>query len=253
MAKKNKINYDIVFEDDDLIIVNKSSGMLSIPDRYNTQLPNLKNILDEKYGQIFIVHRLDKETSGIIVFAKTAETHRELSMMFEEHKVKKIYHTIVTGVMHKEEILVDIPLMVNPGRKGGMIPSARGKEAYTKVRVLEKFRNTSLLECELLTGRQHQIRAHLKAVGYPLLIDKLYSNTEEFMLSSIKKHYNKNKNVDEKPIMERTSLHSYYIEFIHPITKKEISAKAEYPKDFKVTLSLLGKYSKMPDYYVGSM
>ena len=247
MKKKQDIEY--VYEDDSLVIINKPSGLLSIPDRYNLLLPNLKDILDKKYGQIFTCHRLDKETTGVIVFAKTAAAHKHINEQFSSHQNTKIYHTVVSGTFHKDELLIDIPLMVNPSRKGGMIPSARGKEAYTKVKVLQRFKKATLLECELLTGRQHQIRTHLQAIGYPLLVDSHYGENEAFFLSSIKKKYNLPKGKEELAIIDRVTLHSQRIELKHPVTQETIKAEAKYPKDFEIMLKQLKKFSAMPEFY----
>jgi len=249
---KNDVYYSVIYDDEYLVVVNKMPGVLSIPDRYDNNIKNLKGLLRKEYDSIYPVHRLDKETSGCIVFAKSPEIHKELNTLFENLKVEKFYHAVVSGVFQQEdELLIDIPLMPNPAGKGSMIPSARGKEAYTKVKVLEKFKSASLLQCELLTGRQHQIRAHLKAIGYPLLVDYLYSARSEFFLSEIKKRYNKPKEEDEKPLINRVSLHSYRMLFDHPILNKKIEVIADYTKDFEILVKQLRKYAKLPEYYIG--
>lgn len=248
-----KDNLDIIYEDQSIVVVNKPSGLLSIQDRYNDNIINLKGMLRKKYGDIFVVHRLDRDTSGAIIFAKTAEAHKNINDQFTDLKTTKIYHAIAAGNLPKDEILIDIPLMVNPNGKGGVVPSARGKEAYTKVKVLERFKNATLLECELLTGRQHQIRAHLKAIGYPLLVDEFYGTNSNFMLSTIKKRFNMQKNEDEKPIIERVTLHSFKLGIIHPDTNVEMFFEAPYQKDFDVTIKLLRKYAAISKYSVAGL
>lgn len=248
-----KDNLDIIYEDQSIVVVNKPSGLLSIQDRYNDNIVNLKGMLRKKYGDIFVVHRLDRDTSGAIIFAKTAEAHKNINDQFTDLKTTKIYHAIAAGNLPKDEILIDIPLMVNPNGKGGVVPSARGKEAYTKVKVLERFKNATLLECELLTGRQHQIRAHLKAIGYPLLVDEFYGTNSNFMLSTIKKRFNMQKNEDEKPIIERVTLHSFKLGIIHPDTNVEMFFEAPYQKDFDVTIKLLRKYAAISKYSVAGL
>ncbi len=247
--KKNKEKFEVIFDDDDLIIINKPAGLLSIPDRFNGNLPNLKDMLSKEYGKIFVCHRLDKQTSGVIVFAKNAKSHKFINEQFSNYENKKIYHTVVTGSFLRDEILIDIPLMSNPNGRGGVIPSARGKEAYTKVKVLERFKNSTLLECELLTGRQHQIRAQLKAIGYPILIDEMYGASKEFFLSSIKKKYNIQKGKEEQPIMARVALHAFSMEMNHPNGEDVIRVEANYPKDFEILVKQLRKFSPMPQYY----
>lgn len=234
---------DILFEDDDIVIVNKTPGMLVLPDRFNATIPNLRAILIAKYGEIFIVHRLDKGTSGIVMFAKNAETHAILNQRFEERSVQKIYHAIVGGRVEQDEMDIDIPLMPSTKKKGLMQPSARGKESLTKIKVLERFRIASLLECELITGRQHQIRVHCSAIGHPLLVDEDYGENTSFKVSMVKRKFNVGKHQEEKPLIERLTLHAYKLTFQHPRTAQEITITADYPKDFRALLQILEKYA----------
>jgi len=238
-----KMTYAVVHEDDDIIVIDKAAGMLSLPDRFDDSLPNVRTMLTEKMGHAFIVHRLDKYTSGIMVVGKTAESHRNLSEQFGSHSVQKLYHAIVGGIIDKPEFPIDIPMAPDPKRKGLMKPTARGKEAHTVVKVLQKFRVATLLECRLITGRQHQIRVHCAAIGHPLLVDADYGKSTQFLLSSIKRRYNLAKNSEEKPIIERQTLHARTLSFIHPGTLQKVSYEAPYPKDFTATLQVLSKYS----------
>ena len=247
MAKTNGI-LDVIYEDDDLIVLNKAAGDLSIQDRFQKTIPNLKEELRKIYGDIFVVHRLDKDTSGAIIFAKNAEAHRDLSMQFENREIKKIYHAIVQGIVSKAEMEIDIPISPNPVKKGLMIPTIRGKESLTIMRVLERFRAATLVECDMKTGRQHQIRVHCSTVGHPLLVDKDYGDRTEFFVSAIKKRFNLKKHTDEMPIIDRVPLHSYSMEFKHPKTGEMIQVTAPYPKDFTALLKILAKYSKLPDF-----
>ncbi|MFM2133571.1 MAG: hypothetical protein RL156_852 [Bacteroidota bacterium] len=239
--KKNSLT--ILFEDDDIVIVSKPSGLLSIPDRFKKDEPNVRRILEEKYGRIFVVHRLDRDTSGVMVFARTAAAHRHLSMQFEHHTIEKKYLAIVAGTVPKESIDIDIPLMPNPRVPGTMMPSARGKESHTTVRVLERFRVATYVECLLKTGRQHQLRVHCAAIGYPLLIDATYGRAAEFKLSQIKRRYRLQKDTEEQPIMARTTLHAHSLSFIHPSSLQPCTFVSDPPKDFKALLTVLRKYS----------
>lgn len=235
--------FRILFEDDSLLVIDKDAGILTIPDRYNHNLQSLSQILKEKYGEIFIVHRLDRDTSGVIIFAKDADTHRELSIAFENNEVKRIYHVITQGIIPQDYIEIDIPLVQSRQKSHIMIPSAKGKNSLTKLQVLKRFKNSTLAECELITGRHHQIRAHLQAIGYPLLVDELYGNNESFLVSSIKRKYNLKKDTEEQPIISRLTMHAYSIEFIHPSTKELLHLTAEYPRDFSALIQVLEKYS----------
>lgn len=231
-----------VFEDDRIVVLNKPAGVLILPDRYDKQALSLVRMLEAEYGEIFIVHRIDKDTSGLIVFAKDAEAHQMLNNQFMEHSITKIYHAVVRGLFNKENFEVDIPLLANPTGKAGTIPSARGKYALTIFNSLECFRLASLVECRIVTGRQHQIRVHAAVIGYPLLVDPLYTGVSEFYLSSIKKKFKLAKQESESPIIKRLTLHSYFMEFIHPDGNK-IQLTADYPKDFEVLTKLLRKYA----------
>ncbi|MFW5701930.1 MAG: pseudouridine synthase, partial [Bacteroidota bacterium] len=128
-------------------------------------------------------------------------------------------------------------------KKGAMMPSVRGKESLTIIRVLERYRGATLLECELKTGRQHQIRVHCSAIGHPLIIDPLYGNNDAFYVSSVKRRFNLKKGTEERPLMKRVSLHSYSIGFTHPMTGEHTESIAEYPKDYKALTQVLGKYA----------
>jgi RluA family pseudouridine synthase len=256
LKNTNRIKY--IFEDNDIIILSKSAGLLTLPDRYDKSEICLINILKSRYGDVFTVHRLDRETSGVMVFAKNAESHKNLNEQFQERTVKKLYHAVVAGIVTKDDMEIDIPLMTDPSNKAIVKPSARGKESLTKLKVLERFRIGTLVELELITGRHHQIRVHCKAIGHPLLVDELYGSASEFLVSSIKRKYNIKKNEQEKPIISRVTMHSYSLAFKHPCNSDSIqngamiSFIAEYPKDFSALVQVLRKYSKLPDYYLKS-
>ncbi len=240
-----KSKYSILFEDNDIVVIDKPAGMLTIPDRFSPA-ENLRALLSSKYGQIFVVHRLDRETSGVLVFAKNAEAHRNLSIQFENHTVTKIYSAVISGQLAEDELSIDIPLMPDPVHKGLMRPSARGKDSLTIMKVIERYRIATHVECDLRTGRQHQIRVHSASIGHPLLVDSLYGKSEAFLLSTIKRRYNLQKNEEEKPIISRITLHSKTLGFKHPSTGADVEFTSELPKDFKALLSVLRKYSAIP-------
>lgn len=234
---------DILHHDADIVVVNKPAGLLSIPDRFDHTLPDARSMVRVRFGEAFVVHRLDRETSGVMVFALNAEAHRHLSMQFEHHTAGKYYHAILSGVVDKDSFSIDIPLAPDPRRKGLMKPSARGKEAHTEVHVLERFRVASLVECRLITGRQHQIRVHCSAVGHPLLVDTVYGTSDSFMVSSVKRRYHLAKNTEERPLIERQTLHAIRLEIDHPTSGERCHFEAPYPKDFAATVQVLRKYA----------
>ncbi len=245
MSRKQefKVQSAVLHADDDIIVVSKPAGLLSIADRFDPLLPNLRQVLEDEFGEVLTVHRLDRDTSGVMLFARTADAHRELNRQFAERAVYKLYHALVGGVMREDEMKVDIPIAPNPVRKGLMMPSVRGKEALTLLKVLQRFRMATLVECDLRTGRQHQIRVHLAAIGHALLVDPDYGESEGFMLSSIKRRYNLAKHTEERPIIGRVTLHSRTVRFNHPATQEKMEFTAEYPKDFSAALQVLNKYA----------
>jgi 23S rRNA pseudouridine955/2504/2580 synthase/23S rRNA pseudouridine1911/1915/1917 synthase len=237
-------NIEILFEDEVMVAINKPSGLLTIPDRYNNLLTSAYSILKEKYGMIYIIHRLDVGTSGILLFAKTSESHSFLSDQFSNHTIRKIYTAVLNGVLRVDTQEIDIPLLNNPNRKGGVIPSSRGKDSFTILNVLDRYKFATLVEAELRTGRLHQLRAHTAAIGYPLLVDSMYGTTSDFKVSSIKRRYNLRKNEEEKPIISRPTMHATRITFLHP-NGTEMTIEASFPKDFAALLQVLNKYSKV--------
>lgn len=241
MAKQQ---YQIVFEDEYLVVANKSAGLLTIPDRYRLDLPNLYHQLQEVYGDIYIIHRLDKGTSGLICFAKDKTTHKAMSLLFESRKPIKKYYAIVKGVPFHSEGIINAGLSSNSG--GSIrVDIKRGKPSVTNYNIKEKFVNYSLLDVQILTGRTHQIRVHLQYIGHPLAVDILYTKKEELYLSEIKRRkFNLKKGADERPLLRRVPLHAYSLSFQHPTTGETIQLTADYPKDMRATLNQLRKWDK---------
>jgi RluA family pseudouridine synthase len=195
------------------------------------------------HHSIFVVHRIDAGTSGIVLFAQTAAAHRELCRQFARHQVEKIYLAIVKGEVSEETLTIQRPIAVNSRRPGAMMISRRGKAAITEVRVLERFRGFTLIEAKPQTGRQHQIRVHLQAVGHPLLVDPLYGQSENFFLSSIKRNFYLKKGETETPLIRRLTLHASSLRFLHPERQELMTLSAPEPKDFQTVIKNLRKYA----------
>jgi 23S rRNA pseudouridine955/2504/2580 synthase/23S rRNA pseudouridine1911/1915/1917 synthase len=207
------IKPDILFENEDFIALNKPAGILSIPDREGKE-PSLKSWLREKYGNIFTVHRLDRETSGVIVFAKHEEAHKYFSKIFEERSVEKIYQGIVQGTPPEQKGSIDLPIMEHPAKPGTMVVNKKGKPSLTDYEVLETIGPYSLLQFRIHTGRTHQIRVHLQALGHPIACDDLYGDSRPILLSTIKRHFKLSKAEEqERPILARLALHSLLLHF----------------------------------------
>ena len=233
-----KINDLIIYEDDQLVALNKPAGMLTIQDRAGN--PALKNALQNKYGEIFTVHRLDKDTSGMIVFARNETSHRQLSQLFESREVAKYSVGLVIGKPAQPSGTIDIGLMDHPVRKGMMVANRKGKPSITDFEVLESFRQYSWVQFRIHTGRMHQIRVHMKHLGTPLVCDELYGDGKPVLLSNIKSRYNLSKvELEERPILARLALHSWKLSFNLP--GKAYNLEAEPPKDIRALLQQLRK------------
>ncbi|HTL08469.1 MAG TPA: RluA family pseudouridine synthase [Chitinophagaceae bacterium] len=231
-----------LFEDDDCIVLNKPSGMLSIPDRTQSQ-PSLKDYLAEKFGSIFTVHRLDKETSGVIVFAKTDTMHKHLSLQFEDRQTKKIYNGLVTGKPARSAGIIDEPIAAHPSLNGSMAINPKGKPSTTEYSLLEAFRTYSWLQFNILTGRTHQIRVHMKHLGHPIACDPLYGDGKPVLLSSFKKKFNLAKSAEEeRPIMARLALHAAQLSFTN-LQQQTLQFEAPLPKDLRALLQQLRKWN----------
>jgi len=237
------MQYELIYEDEQIVVVSKPAGLLTIPDRAGNK-DNLVTALERNYGKIFIVHRLDRETSGILCFARNEAAHRHLSMQFEHHTSDKFYYALVDGVLHHDEGEIDKPIGEHPGISGKMAILHTGKPSLTFYRAIERFKRFTLVEALLKTGRTHQIRLHFQSIGYPLAVDAVYGQRPALFLSEIKgKAYRSGKySEEERPMMERTSLHAYRLRIDHPATGERMEFKAELPKDFAAVLSQLRKW-----------
>ncbi len=238
---------EILYQDDHLIVINKPANLLSVPDRYIADIPNVVHLLGAKFGDpIIAVHRLDKPTSGCLVVARTPEAHKELNRQFQDREVDKVYHAIVEGQPGDEEVEIDEPIATNPGKMGQMMVSNRGKHAFTIFKKMEEFGHQfSLVGVQIFTGRTHQIRVHLAYAGFPLMVDPFYGKREAFLLSEIKgRRYNYKKDREERPLLSRVPLHASRLAFNHPETGERLTFEAEMPKDMRATLNQLRKLGK---------
>ncbi|MES2702854.1 MAG: RluA family pseudouridine synthase [Bacteroidota bacterium] len=234
-----------LYEDDDLVVVNKPAGLLVVPDRFNQNLASMNKLLETKLGQrIWVVHRLDRDTSGVITFAKNEAAHRYLSILFQERDINKFYAGLVHGIVTPAEGRIEAPIAEHPAIGGKMIVAKKGKAAVTDYKVAEQWPLYSLMQFQIHTGRTHQIRVHMQSIGHSIVCDELYGDGKPFMLSSIKRKYRlSEKDEQEKPLLSRLALHAYRLEF-EKEDGKLVSVEAPLPKDISACVKQLNKWAK---------
>jgi len=232
---------EIIYEDEAIVVVNKPSGMASVADGNRPDEPPLNEVLEASHGRVWTVHRLDRETSGVIVLARNEDAHRILNDQFEQREVSKTYHAIAVGKPDWTERLVNVPLRVNADRQHRTITDRDGgKPASTQFNVLQRLAKFTLISAQPLTGRTHQIRVHAQFSGIPLACDALYGNGLPINLSEFKRSYRVGAH-EERPLIERMALHALKLEITHPVTQERMTFEAPYPKDFRATIAQLGK------------
>lgn len=228
-AKARYLPLDIVYEDDDLLVVNKAAGMVVHPAPGHSDdtlvnavlayYPDLQGVEGLRPG---IVHRLDRDTSGLILIAKNARTQAALLEQMKQHKVVKRYLALVEGVVSLDQGSIDAPIGRDARHRQQMAITAVGsREARTHFRVLERFRRHTLLLLQLETGRTHQIRVHLRAIGHPVVGDSVYGSG----------------NVQDKALSTRQFLHAYQLRFTHPTTGQVIELEAPLPPELESVLA----------------
>ncbi len=241
-----KPQLDILHEDDNLLLVNKPAGLLTLPDRFKPdEKPNLKTQLDRRYGKVWTVHRLDRETSGVLAFALNEDSHRHLSQQFQERRADKTYLALLDGNPAAPTGTIDRPLGPNPAKAGQMMVVRKGKASVTHYQVIEAFRHFALAEARIETGRTHQIRVHFASIGHPLAVDAFYGQREALYLSEIKQHgFRLGKGREERPLLTRLPLHASRLVLQHPGTGARLEATAPLPKDLRAVLNQLRKWGK---------
>ncbi|GLI99598.1 pseudouridine synthase [Sphingobium sp. BS19] len=238
-AQAQNIALNVVYEDADLIVVDKPAGMVVHPAAGNADGTLVNALLHHCAGQLSgiggvarpgIVHRIDKDTSGLLVAAKTDKAHEGLSRQFKDHSIERLYAAIVAGRLIPPAGTVSQWIGRSDGdrKKMAVQPEGRGKHAVTHYRTLEPLREASLVECKLETGRTHQVRVHMAHLGHPLIGDPVYSKS--------KKHF---KSILETLGFKRQALHARTLGFIHPLSSNALSFESRIPADMQELLSQL--------------
>lgn len=244
---KKQSLYEIIYQDDALLAVNKAAGLAVLSGRGRHE--NLLDLLAAdprlKGAKPLLVHRIDADTSGALALALTAEAQKALAEQFRTRTVLKEYWALVRGTPLQESGSIDLPIGRDPHDKNRMV--VRGlepKQSRTKWVVVDRFKGVTLMKVFPVTGRRHQIRVHLKAMGYPLAVDPYYGG-ESLLLSEFKgRKYKLGKDQEERPLMGRLTLHARSLTFEHPITKQQMLISADLPKDFRSSLTALEKWGK---------
>ncbi|MBN1640671.1 MAG: RluA family pseudouridine synthase [Anaerolineae bacterium] len=219
--------------DEAIVVVDKPAGLLVIRGGY-VQDPYLTQLLEPTFGRLWVVHRLDRDTSGVLVLARSAAAHRALNAQFEQRRVHKVYHALVVGAPTWTEQTVDLPLRRDGDRRHRtVVDLLRGKHAVTRFRVLERFGCCALVEALPMTGRTHQIRAHLAALGLPLAGDPLYHVPRDHPAASAAG------GGAQPPLIARTALHALALTFYHPSSGEETTCRAPYPADLSAAIDRL--------------
>lgn len=234
----------IIYEDDTLLGFDKPSGLLVAPDRWDKQRENLMALVHAKLGPgVANVHRLDADTSGVLLCTKTKPALDSLSGQFQAKSAEEVYHALVTDAAAPDEFTVELALRADEGRPGLMRAVKKGgKPSVTRFRVLERFRGFSWLECRPLTGRTHQLRVHLAARGLPILNDAFYGNDTQLLLSGFKRGYKGRGH--ERPLINRLALHASELTVTHPETRERLTLRAPLPNEFVVALKYLRRFGR---------
>lgn len=221
------------------MVIDKPAGLLTLPDRYKPELPNVYDILQSRKAHYLMVHRLDKETSGLLLLAKDEDVHRSLNKMFEERRIDKTYLALVEGALSTPRKVETLLKRSGTGSKM-IVSTSDGKIADTSFTPEENYHGWTLVKVKISTGRTHQIRVHAAHIGHPLVADRLYGNGRALTIVDIKRLQQPPKR--ETALMRRTALHSYQLSFVHPVSRNSMTFEAPLPKDFKASINQLRKW-----------
>lgn len=254
-ATKEFWEVPVLFEDEHLLALDKPSRLLSSPDRYDPDRPNLMRLLHDSIKRgvpwtqergisyLANAHRLDFETTGIILLAKNKPALVALANQFGSEKPVKSYFALVHGSPSEDSFEVDRKIGMHPIKIGLIrVDEKMGKKAHTHFETIERFHAHALLKCQPATGRTHQIRVHLQSVQLPIVADDLYGG-RPLLLSSLKSSYRLKNGKKERPLLQRTALHAAELIILHPISNTPVIISAPLPKDFEVALKYLRRYA----------
>jgi 23S rRNA pseudouridine1911/1915/1917 synthase len=260
-----RVDFDVLYEDEHLVAVNKPAGIPVEPSRWGEHPLHMSGALlewaerkqasgSQADGPLEKrprgLHRLDLGTSGVVLYALSLEAERYYRGLFESRLVEKTYHALVLGEVHDGGVIEE-PIAEDEGRgsRGGrMCINKHGKPSLTEYEPLERFRGYTLVECRPKTGRTHQIRVHMASIGHPLAVDTTYGGGESLLLSHLKSGYRPKHGREEKPLMDRLTLHAQAVRMVPFGGGEDLEISAPYPKDLTVILTKLRKF-RPPTHY----
>ncbi|MBU0637420.1 MAG: RluA family pseudouridine synthase [Planctomycetes bacterium] len=243
MARRRQPELRVLGLDSEVVVVDKPAGVVSVPGRGGeVSLPELLRARPDFAPDepLRVVHRLDMDATGVIVYARTLAAQRALVRQFAERRVEKVYLALVRGYVESDG---EVSLCLYYDKRAGHMRASpcRGKPSCTRYSVRQRVPGHTLLECQPLTGRTHQIRAHLAAIGFPLAVDHVYGGARAVLLSEYKPDYRPSTRHAERPLIQRLTLHAARLSFTHPADGERVTFEAALPKDLRVTLNQLAR------------
>ncbi len=237
--KRFKFKDQIVFENDNYMAICKPAGISSLHER----IGNANSVIEQAKlhdENLQLCHRLDKETSGVLLLSKHSKAYSHAAVSFEKRRVAKTYHAVSDGIHSFDKFEVNLPLITTRSGRSA-VNKQKGKPCTTLFSTLENYRHFTLIECNPITGRQHQIRIHLASQSAPIAADTIYGGKQPY-LSKLKKNFTLNRTEEERPMIARFALHAHTLEF-KDMDGETLKITADYPKDMEVFMKQLRKFN----------